>query len=180
MTAADGGKGAVVKATSDKEDTVFGESEKTAPNRIIVMDDLMTNAFNVRDNDATMTLLMTKLSHHNNISVLIVCHELYPKGNNSILFQDQLTEVHLHSIANQQKAKRYVDSYLTDDKERKHYDQLFNEHSLCINDSLKGNRRGSILIKFTLSPYQHSTRRRIGRFLTFNEHDFSVVHETPK
>ena len=40
----------------------------------------MTEAFGVRDNESTVNLLMTKLSHHNNISVLIVCHELYPKG----------------------------------------------------------------------------------------------------
>ena len=110
------------------EDIVFGENEKTTPNRVIVLDNLMTEAFGVWDNESMMNLLMTKLSHHNNISVLIVCHELYPKGKNSVLFRDQLTGVHLHSIANQQKVKKYVYSYLSDDREKRHYDQLFNEH----------------------------------------------------
>ena len=60
------------------EDIVFGENEKTTPNRVIVLDDLMTEAFGVRDNESMMNLLMMKLSHHNNISVLIVCH--IPQG----------------------------------------------------------------------------------------------------
>ena len=58
--------------------------------------------------NSTMNLLMTKLSHHNNISVLIVCHELYPKGPNSVLLREQLTGMHLHSVANAQKAKNYI------------------------------------------------------------------------
>ena len=74
------------------EDIVFGENEKTAPNRVIVFDDLMTEAFGVQDNESMMNLLMTKLSHHNNISVLIVCHELYPKGKIPCCFE----EIHLH------------------------------------------------------------------------------------
>ena len=49
-----------------------------------------------------------------------------------------------------------------------------------VNDSLKGNHHGSIFIRFTPSLYQESTGRRVGRFLTFNEHDFSVVHKTPQ
>ena len=61
--------------------------------------------FNTKDNDTTMNLLMPKLSHHNTLSVLIVCPELYLKGKNSILFREQLTGVHLHSIVNQQKVK---------------------------------------------------------------------------
>ena len=68
------------------EDIVFGENEKSALNRVIVLDDLMTEAFGVWDNESMMNLLMTKLSHHNNVSVLIVCHECYPKGKNSVLF----------------------------------------------------------------------------------------------
>ena len=68
----------------------------------------MTEAFSNKDNESTMNLLTTKLSHHNNTSILIVCHELYPKGKNSVLFRDQLTGVHLHAIANQQKIRRYV------------------------------------------------------------------------
>ena len=89
----------------DFENVVFGEGEKCAPNCVIILDNLMTEAFNTKDNDTMMNLLMTKLSHHNNLSVLIVCHELYPKGKNSILFREQLTSVHLHSIMNQQKVK---------------------------------------------------------------------------
>ena len=133
------------------EDIVFGENGKTTPNRVIVLDDPMTEAFGVQDNESTMNLLMMKLSHHNNISVLIVCHELYPKGKSSMLFRDQLTGVHLHSIANQQKVKKYVYSYLSDDREN-------NTMTNC--DSLKGNRHGSIFIKFTPSPYQDSTAGR--------------------
>ena len=65
--------------------------------------------------------------------------------------------VHLHSIANQQKVKCYVYGLLSDDNEKKHFDQLFNEHILKVNDSLKGNHHGSIFIRFTPSLYQEST-----------------------
>ena len=82
---------------------VYGEDEKTAPNRMIVFDDLMTEAFGNKDNESTMNLITMKLSHHNNLSILIVCHELYPKGKSSMLFREQLTSVHLHAIANQQR-----------------------------------------------------------------------------
>ena len=64
----------------DPEDIVFNEDERSAPSRVIVFDDLMTAVFGNCENEATMNLLTTKLSHHNNTSVLIVCHELYPKG----------------------------------------------------------------------------------------------------
>ena len=127
-----------------------------------------------------MNLLMTKLSRHNNLSVLIICHELYPKGKNSILFREQLTSVHLHSIASQQKVKRYVYGFLADNEERRHFDELFNEHVLRVNDNLKGNRRGSIFVRFTPAPYQGTKcANRIGRFLTFNKRDFSVIHQVP-
>ena len=140
----------------------------------------MTEAFSNSENEATMNLLTTKLSHHNNVSILIVCHELYPKGKNSVLFRDQLTGVHLHTIANQQKIRHYIYRFLSDDAEKRQFDHLFNEHVLQINNSLKGNRRGSIFIHFTpgLGTDRFGTRRQIGRFLTFNECDFSVVHET--
>ena len=59
---------------------VYAESSRDAPHRVIVLDDLMVEAFDKTENRDVMKLLMTKLSHHNNISVLIVCHELYPKG----------------------------------------------------------------------------------------------------
>ena len=92
-----------IVTTPDAEDIVYGEDEKTAPNRMIVFDDLMTEAFSNKDNESTINLITTKLSHHNNLSVLLVCHELYPKGNSSMLFREQLTSVHLHAIANQQR-----------------------------------------------------------------------------
>ena len=63
-------------AKQDPEDVVFNEDERTAPNRVIVFDNLMTEAFTNRDNEATMNLITTKLSHHNNTLILIVCHEL--------------------------------------------------------------------------------------------------------
>ena len=65
---------------------MFNEDQQSTPNRVIVFDDLMTEAFSNKDNESTMNLIMTKLSHHNNLSILIVCHELYPKGKNSVLF----------------------------------------------------------------------------------------------
>ena len=167
-------------AKQDPEDVVLNEDERTTPNRVIVFDDLMTEAFTNRDNEATMNLITTKLSHHNNTSILIVYHELYPKGKNSVLFRDQLMRVHLHTIANQQRIHRYIYRFLSDDAEKCQFDHLFNEHVLRINDSLKGNRRGSIFIRFTpgLCMDSFGVRRRIGRFLTFNESGFSVVHET--
>ena len=147
---------------------------------MIVFDDLMTEAFSNKDNESTMNLLTTKLSHHNNTSILIVCHELYPKGKNSVLFRDQLTGIHLHAFANQQKIHRYVYGFLSDNAEKRQFNYLFDEHVLRVNDSFKGNRRGSIFIRFTpgISKDCFGVRRRIGRFLTFNECDFSVVHET--
>ena len=167
-------------AKQDPEAAVFNEDERTTPNRAIVFDDLMTEAFTNRDNEATMNLITTKLSHHNNTSILTVCHELYPKGKNSVLFRDQVTGVHLHAIANQQRICRYIYGFLSDDAEKHQFDQLFNEHLLRVNDSLKGNRRGSIFIRFTpgLCMDSFGVQRRIGRFLTFNESGFSVVHET--
>ena len=87
-----------------------------------MFDDLMMDAFGNHENEATINLITTKLSHHNNMSVLIVCHELYPKGKNSMLFREQLTGIHLHAIANQQKTHCYVYSFLSDDngyKQRK-------------------------------------------------------------
>ena len=145
-----------------------------------MFDDLMTEAFSNKDNESTMNLIMTKLSHHNNLSILIVCHELYPKGKNSVLFQDQLSGVHLHAIANQQRIRHYIYGFLSDNVEKCQFDKLFNEHVLHINNSINGNRRGSIFIQFTpsLSTDHFGTMRRIGRFLTFNESGFSVVHKT--
>ena len=109
----------------------------------------MMEAFSNRENEATMNLLTTKLSHHNNVSILIICHELYPKGKNSVLFHDELTGVHLHTITNQQRIRCYIYGFLSDDAEKCQFDHLFNEHVLRINDSLKGNRRASIFICFT-------------------------------
>ena len=164
----------------DPEDIVFSENEKSAPSRVIVFGDFMMEAFSNHENEATMNLLTTKLSHHNNVSILTVCHELYPKGKNSVLFCDQLTGVHLHAIANQQRIHCYIYGFLSDDAEKRQFDHLFNEHVLCVNDSLKGNRRGSIFIRFTpgLCTDHFGTRKQIGRFLTFNECDFSAMQET--
>ena len=138
-----------VITSNDSEDIVYNEDECTALNRVIIFDDLMTEAFNNKDNESTMNLIMTKLSHHNNLSVLIVCHELYPKGKSSVLFREQLTGVHLHAIANQQRIHRYVYSFLMDNAEKQQFDNLFNEHVLHVNDSLNGNRQGSVFIRFT-------------------------------
>ena len=90
----------------DDLNIVSKEFMETAPTRFIVLDDLMNDAFNSKDKnvDSTMKLLMTKLSYHNNILVLIVCHELYPKRQNSVLFRGQLMGVHLHSVADTRKA----------------------------------------------------------------------------
>ena len=87
---------------------VYAESSRDAPHRVIVLDDLMVEAFDKSENRDVMQLLMTKLSHHNNISVLIVCHELYPKGKNAVLLRDQLTGVHIHSLANVKKIVSFI------------------------------------------------------------------------
>ena len=175
--------GKKIVTTPDAKDIVYGEDEKTTPNRMIVFDDLMTDAFGNKDNESTMNLITTKLSHHNNLSVLIVCHELYPKGKSSVLFREQLTSVHLHAIANQQRIRRYVYGFLTDDIEKRQFDKLFNEHVLRVNDNgLNGNRRGSVFIHFMpgLCTDHEGSLRRVGRFLTFNDCGYSVVHETPQ
>ena len=76
-----------LQVTKDPEDDMFNEDQQSAPNRFIVFDDLMTEAFSNKDNESTMNLIMTKLSHHNNFSILIVCHELYPKGKIPYCFE---------------------------------------------------------------------------------------------
>ena len=160
---------------------MFSKSKNEVPNRVIVMDNLMNKAFNSRDKEVNsmMNLLMTKLSHHNNISVLLVCHELYPKGPNCVLLREQLTGMHLHAVANVQKAKNYVCNYLVDEDKKCQYNQLFKEHILDINDSTKGKRHGSMFIKF--SPLvSEENRLRVGRFLTFNNRDHSVIHKISK
>ena len=107
---------------------VYAESSRDAPHRVIVLDDLMVEAFNKLENRDVMQLLMTKLSHHNNISVLIVCHELYPKGKNAILLRDQLMGVHIHLLANVKKIVSFIRNYLNDKKEEDQYVSLFEEH----------------------------------------------------
>ena len=107
---------------------VYSESSRDAPHRVIVLDDLMVEAFDKSENRDVMQLLMTKLSHHNNISVLIVCHELYPKGKNAVLLRDQLTGVHIHSLANVKKIVSFIRNYLNDKKEEDQYVRLFEEH----------------------------------------------------
>ena len=111
--------------------------------------------------------------------MLIVCHELYPKGPNSVLLREQLTGMHLHSVANSQKARNYVCNYLTDDDKKAQYNQLFKEHVLDIVNGVKGKCRGSIFIKFSPS-VDNETGLTAGQFLTFNERDHSVVHELTK
>ena len=78
----------VVNQEKSLEEINFSENKESALNRVVVMDDLMNKAFNSCDKDvnSTMNLLMMKLSHHNNISVLLVCHELYPKDQIQFYF----------------------------------------------------------------------------------------------
>ena len=68
-------------AKQDPEDVVFNEVERTAPNIEIVFDNLMTETFTNRDNEATRNLMTTKLSHHNNTSILIVVMSFILKEN---------------------------------------------------------------------------------------------------
>ena len=102
------------------------------------------------------------------------------KRKSSVLFREQLIGVHLHAIANQQRIHRYVYSFLTDNAEKRQFDNLFNEHILCVDDNLNGNRRGSVFIRFMpgLCTDDEGIQCRIDRFLTFNECGYSVVHDT--
>ena len=163
----------------DDSDIVSKESMETAPNRVIVLDDLMNDALSSKDKsiDSTMKLFMTKLSHHNNISVLIVCHELYPKGQNSVLFRGQLTGLHLHSIADTRKARTYVHNFLTDNDEKDQFDTLHKQHVLGIKDTSERKGRGSIVVKF--SPNINENGINAGKFIMFNHNDYSVIHEVP-
>ena len=99
---------------------VYNEDKSNSPNCVVVLDDLMSEAFNSKNKQVSqaMDLLMTELSHHNNVSVLIVCHELYPKGPNSVLMREQLIGVHIHSVANSQKPRNFIKNYLSDDHEK--------------------------------------------------------------
>ena len=100
--------GATVQTNKcDNKSIVYNEDESNSPNRVFVLEDLMSEAFNSKNKQVSqaMDLLMTKLSHHNNVSVLTVCHELYPKRPNSVLMREQLTGVHIHLVANSQKPR---------------------------------------------------------------------------
>ena len=112
---------------------VYSEDNQEAPHRILVLDDLMVEAFERAKNRDLMQLLMTRLSHHNNLSVLIVCHELYPKGKNSVLLRDQLTGVHLHSLTNVKKIVNFVRNYLNDKDEEEQFKTLFSNHVSRVN-----------------------------------------------
>ena len=151
-------------------------SSRDAPHRVIVLDDMMVEAFDKSENRDVMQLLMTKLSHHNNISVLIVCHELYPKGKNAVLLRDQLTGVHIHSLANVKKIVSFIRNYLNDKKEEEQYMRLFEEHVSRVGDVDKCDRRGSIIVKFNV-PSLKQHKKAVGRFITFNDRDHAVVHE---
>ena len=71
--------------------------------------------------------------------------------------------------------------FLADNEERRHFDELFNEHIFRVNDNLKSNRSGSIFVRFTPAPYQGTKcANRFGRFLMFNERDFSVIQQVPQ
>ena len=165
---------------------VHAESSCDAPHRVIVLDDLMVETFNKSENRDIMKLLTTKLSHHNNISVLIVCHELYPKGKNAILLREQLTGVHIHSLTNMRKIVSFVRNYLNDKGEEDQYIRLFEEHVSQVSPTVdKLNRRGSIIVKFNVpsikqQQQEESTKKSrapIGRFITFNDRDHAVIHE---
>ena len=165
---------------------VYAESSRDAPHRVIVLDDLMVEVFDKTKNRDVMKLLMTKLSHHNNISVLIVCHELYPKGKNAVLLREQLTGVHIHSLTNVRKIVSFFRNYFNDKGEEDQYVKLFEEHVSRVSPTVdKCNRRGSIIVKFNVpslkqqqqeSPLKKG-RAPVGRFITFNDRDHAVVQE---
>ena len=161
---------------------VYGEDNQLAPHRILVLDDLMVEAFEKPENRDLMQLLMTRMSHHNNLSVLIVCHELYPKGRNSVLLREQLTGVHLHSLTNSKKAISFVRNYLNDKGEEDQFKDLFSEYVGRVNPiASKTDRRGSIIVKFNVPSVQSDRgRKAIGRFITFNDKDHAIVHENSK
>ena len=166
---------------------VFAESSRDTPYRVIVLDDLMVEAFDKTENRDVMKLLMTKLSHHNNISILIVCHELYPKGKNAVLLREQLMGVHIHSLTNVRKIVSFIRNYLNDKEEDDQYVKLFEEHVSRVSPTVdKCNRRGSIIVKFNVpslkqqqqeSPLKKGRAPPVGQFITFNDRDHAVVHE---
>ena len=111
----------------------------------------MVEVFDKSENRDIMQLLMTKLSHHNNISVLIMCQELYPKGKNAVLLQEQLTGVHIHSLTNVRKIVLFIRNYLNDKEEEDQYVKLFEEHVSRVSPAVnKCNRHGSIIVKFNV------------------------------
>ena len=139
---------------------VYAETSRDALHRVIILDDLMVEAFKKAENRDIMKLLMTKLSHHNNISVLIVCHELYPKGKNAVLLRDQLTGVHIHSLANVRKIMSFVRNYLNDKGEEEQYVKLFEEHVSRVSPTVdKLNRHVSIIVKFNVPLIKQQQQR---------------------
>ena len=113
----------------------------------------MIDVFNSKDHDidSTMKLLMTKLSNHNNISVLIVCHELYPKGPNSVLLRGQLNGIYLHIVVDNRKACNYIHNYLVDKDEKEHFHNLYKQYAVNVKYTTERKGRQGILVKFTSS-----------------------------
>ena len=159
------GEGKRITYQAPDHHIVYSEDNQSASHRILVLDDLMVEAFEKPENRDLMQLLMTRMSHHNNLSVLIVCHELYPKGKNSVLLREQLTGVHLHSLTNVKRAIGFVRNYLNDKDEEEQFKDLFSEYVSRVNPvTSKTDRRGSIIVKFNVPSTQSDEKRKaIGR-----------------
>ena len=133
-----------ISGQRDIEQILFSENKNKSPNQVVIMDDSMNEMLSSRDKEvaSTMNLLITKLSHHNNLSVLIAWVKFMTIGPNSVLLREKLTGMHLHSVANSQKARTYVCNYLTDDDKKAQYNQLFKGHVLDVVDGAKGKHQG--------------------------------------
>ena len=176
------GEGKRISYQAPHHHIIYSEDNQSAPHRVLVLDDLMVEAFEKPENRDLMQLLMTRMSHHNNLSVLIVCHELYPKGKNSVLLREQLTGIHLHSLTNAKRAIGFVRNYLNDKGEEEQFKDLFSEYVSRVNPvASKTDRRGSIIVKFNVPSTQSDGRHKvIGRFITFNDKNHAIVHENKK
>ena len=62
-----------------------------------------------------------------------------------------------------------------DSQEKCHFDSLHKEQVLDINDTAKREGRGSMVVNVLLNITENSIN--VGKFITLNHKDYSVIHK---
>ena len=104
------GGGENIKYSPPPKYYMYAESSRDAPHRVIVLDDLMVEAFDKLENRDVMQLLMTKLSYHNNIRADRV-PRIVPQGKECRIVEGPI-DGSPHSFVGQREEDRVVHSKL--------------------------------------------------------------------